>query len=463
MSDAFEGGVFCAFRRDCKGSVGIIFGLAFLPMILLSGGGIDYANAARVKSNLSHTADSAALASARAAAVAYSAIAAACVGNPAGNNVANYQGSKCSDVSGSAKAVGQSAANLIIKSDYQAQKYAGSFNISISSPGNGQWSSTVSYAAPVQTFFLPIVKINSIAAGGTSSATVSYGADYYLNVYLLLDNSMSMGIGSTASDISRLEQLTGCAFGCHESSSAYQYYTVPKNNGVRFRIDDLRDASVALVSTAQGVVSGNVHNHLKMGAWTFDNSVKPLVATTSNLSSVSSAISALDLPTVDDGTRIDTALTWMQNNIVVGNGDGSSAAKPLEILFLVTDGVQDNIYTSSPFSFSGITTPSGVGLPWWGSLAGKPAPTSAIDQSWCSGLKSKGVTIAVVYTTYVPFTGTVQYDDLVGPFASGIPTGLQNCATSGYFFTASSPQDITRGMQSLFNKAIASSPLRLSQ
>lgn len=445
---------------DDRGSVAIIFGLTLIPLIMACGGAVDFLRTAEMRSRLSRIADAAALAAAKQAAVAYSAIQSACLANPSAVNPGGYSGASCSDMTGSAVKIGVAAGETMFAGvDATAARYMSQHSITVTQSGQGNWSGVASYQAAVPTSILKIANISTMPLSGSSTSTISFGANYYLNVYLLLDNSMSMGIGSSATDIANMQSLTGCAFGCHETSSANQYYYYPKSQGIRFRIDDLRDATSALVTSAQNVVKANSSNHIQMGVFTFDNSVNTIINTTSNLSSVATAVKNVDLPTVDDGTRIDNALSWTASNTIIGNGSGASASTPAEVVFLVTDGVEDNIYTG--YSFSGITNPTGIGLSWWGNLAGQPAPTSAISSSWCDQIKSKGVTVAVVYTTYVPFQGTEQYDRLVGPFASNIPTSLSYCASPGYFFTASSPSEITSGMQQLFNKAIASSPLRL--
>jgi Flp pilus assembly protein TadG len=447
-----------AYAHNQRGGVAIMFGLIFLPLLLLFGGSLDYSQSTMLRSRLVQLADSAALAAAKNAAVAYSTLQASCASNSAGNNTNNFLGSGCGNIQTSAQNVGIGAGEQIMASDSASGSKIAQHNISLSYDNKGTWNATVTYQATSITSFLKVIGIQNIPVSGSSTSSITNASDYYMNIYMALDTSMSMGIGSSATDIARMQTLTGCAFGCHTAGYSYQYYTVPKSQGIRFRIDDLRDATGSLVTAAQRVVSVNSHNHIQMGVFTFDNSITTIVNTTSNLSNVATAVQGIDLPTIDDGTQIDNALSWINSKKIVGNGDGSSSAKPAEIVFLVTDGVQDGIYTNS---WSGITGTTGIGLSWWGSLAGQPAPTSALIASACDGLKNKGVTVAVVYTTYVPFTGTEQYDRLIGPFAAGIPAHLQSCATPEYFFTASTPADIASGMQQLFNKAVAAAPLRL--
>jgi len=437
------------FGSDGRGSVAMIFGLALIPMFMMMGAAVDYTKAVTVRSRLNHLADRAALAAVKAAAQKES----DCIANPSGNNVSNFQGCGKSDIINA----GTAAASQYMNADPVFQNAGQQPTIGLSG-ANGSWSATVTYSANVPAAVTKLMGVPTIPVNGSVTSNIALGTNVYLNFYLLLDRSMSMGIGATSDDISRLQALTGCAFACHSSSYESQYYDQPKAQGIRFRIDDLRDATGALVAQAKLTASANARDHIQMGAYAFDHRVSSLVEMTSDLSAVATAVKALDLPTSDDGTQAADALSWLVTNKIKGGGTGLSSATPLEIAFLVTDGVEDGIYTG----WNRMVGPTGLPLPWWPSWMTKAA-TSAFPVAACDALKSKGVIVAVVYTTYVPFTGTVQYDKLIGPFAPNISPNLQSCASSGYFFTASAPGDITRGMQSLFNKALQEMALKLTR
>lgn len=439
------------FPAERRGSVGIIFGLALIPALMMVGAVVDYTNATTVRSRLNHLADRAALAAVKAAAQKD----ADCVANPAGNNESNYGGSGCGkdDVI----KIGVAAGTQFLNGDPAFRRANKQPNITLSN-ASGSWSATVVYSADAPTTISRIMGMETIPVSGKVTSNISLGANAYLNFYLLLDRSMSMGIGATSDDISRLQTLIGCAFACHTSGYSSYYYDLPKSQGIRFRIDDLRDATSAVVSQAKLVTSANAREHIQMGVYAFNHTVSPLVEMTSNLTNVATAVQNLDLPTRDDGTQAADALAWLSTNKVIGGGTGLTSAQPLEIVFLVTDGVEDGIYTD----WWGMQGPKGLPLPWW-PKSYTSAATGSFPVGACDALKQKGAIVAVVYTTYVPFTGTVQYDNLIGPFAQNIEPNLKSCASSGYFFTASAPGDITKGMQSLFNKAMQEMALKLTQ
>ena len=353
------------------------------------------------------------------------------------------------------KKIGEDAGLKFFAADTAFARSGQSSSITLTN-NDGSWSATVAYSAQSPAAMTGRIGFASIPVGGTVTSNIALGSQVYLNIRLLLDRSMSMGIGATADDISRMEDLTGCAFGCHTNGSSSTYYDKPKAQGIRFRIDELRDATTALIATAKTVTASNARTHIQMAAHAFNHQVTTLVDLTTDLNKVASAVKALDLPTSDDGTQTSDAIKWI-NTKVSGKGNGQKATTPQEVIIIVTDGVDDGIYTG----WQGMSAPYGKPLSWWPKYMTK-ANTGAIPRGVCTALKQKNAIVAVVYTTYVPFVGTEQYDKLIGPFASDIAPNLQECATPDYFFTASNPGDIQKGMQQLFNKALAASKLRLT-
>ena len=53
-----------------------------------------------------------------------------------------------------------------------------------------------------------------------------------MDFYILLDNTPSMGVGATPTDVSKLEAKTGCAFACHQMDQSTNNYTIAKGLGV---------------------------------------------------------------------------------------------------------------------------------------------------------------------------------------------------------------------------------------
>jgi hypothetical protein len=79
-------------------------------------------------------------------------------------------------------------------------------------------------------------------------------------------------------------------------------------------------------------------------------------------------------------------------------------------------------------------------------------------------MKNQGIRIAVLYIPYQPiqnpnasFSG--DEDDYANNNIVNIPAPLKACASSGFYFTANTPADITSAMNTMFNQAVATDHL----
>ncbi|WP_342363594.1 pilus assembly protein [Terrarubrum flagellatum] len=301
------------------------------------------------------------------------------------------------------------------------------------------------------TSFLGYVGFAKVSLSGSSTAVSSLPA--YIDFYLLLDNTPSMGVGATTADINKMVANTSdkCAFACHDLSNSNDYYKLAKKLGVTMRIDVLRTATQQLMDTATATAS--VTGQFRMAIYTFGASCKnPATATiaalTSNLSSAKSSASAIDLMTIpnqgynnDQCTDLDNTLKGM-NSTIPAPGDGSTAANPQKVLFFVSDGVADAYYPTTCTK----TTTSGR----------CQEPITAAN---CTTIKDRGVKIAVLYTTYLPLPTNSWYNTWIAPFQSQIGTNMQSCASPGLYFEVSPTQGISDAMTALFQKAVAQARL----
>jgi hypothetical protein len=140
------------------------------------------------------------------------------------------------------------------------------------------------------------------------------------------------------------------------------------------------------------------------------------------------------------GTHFENAFPSMNTLIkTVGTGGSPTDTKPF--VFLVTDGAQDN-QTCCGFS---------------GSNSATVMPTGA--NSYCAPLKARGITIAVLYIPYEkiqnPTTVFNNEDGVANANIPNIPPSLQDCASSGFFFEADTPADITTALNKMFNQALS--------
>jgi hypothetical protein len=127
-------------------------------------------------------------------------------------------------------------------------------------------------------------------------------------------------------------------------------------------------------------------------------------------------------------TDFDSAMTQM-NTIMVPPGTGATNSTPQEVLFLVTDGVEDAMVSGSRVQ-------------------------ALMDTSWCTTVKNRGIRIAVLYTQYLPLPTDTWYNTYISPFQSQISGNMQGCASPGLFTAVTTDGDISAALVSLFNTAV---------
>ena len=286
--------------------------------------------------------------------------------------------------------------------------------------------------------------ISSMSVGGTATAVSDSAA--YIDFYLLLDNTPSMGVGATTADITKMVNNTPdqCAFACHDTNNSNNYYKLAKSLGVTMRIDVVRQATQQLTDTATSVAQ--YPNQYRMAVYTFGPSaasagLTTVAALSPDMSAVKAATANVDLMTVagqnqnnDMDTNYDAILPAI-NNVIPNPGPGTMAA-PQKVLFFVTDGVADESNTHCSQKLTGTRC------------------QEPIDANLCAALKDRGILVAVLYTTYLPLPTNNWYNTWIKPFSSQIAPALQACASPGLYFEVSPSQGIPEAMSALFQKAI---------
>ena len=311
-----------AFGRQNRGNVALMFGLAAIPVMLAVGAAVDYSFANCTKAVLDGIADATSL-----SAVAQSALA----------------------ISAAAE---QKDAVKFFKAQAASLKRGslGSVKVKITDGSSGR-TAVVTYTASVPTAFMGIVGYNNISIAGSSTAASAIPT--YIDFYLLLDNTPSMGVGATPADGATMVANTPdkCAFACHEmDTSPNDYYGLAKKLGVTTRIDLVRSATQQLMDTAN--VTQTVPNQFRAAIYTFVASaasagLSKIFSLSSSLSSAQTAAANIDLMTVpyqnyasDTDTDFDTVLPAI-DSLIAAPGDGLSPSAQQKILFLVSDGVAD--------------------------------------------------------------------------------------------------------------------------
>jgi Flp pilus assembly protein TadG len=451
------------FLRDRRANVLMIFGFTLLPMIFIIGASVDYGAAARLKTKLNAAADAAVLAAVTPAMMTQTDAASVTVAT----NMFNAQ------VTGLPR--------LIINTADPSN-----FKVIVQDVGLTR-NVTVTYNAQSQNVFGGVLNWKTIPFGGLSTGSAATPPN--IDFYLLLDSSPSMAIAGTPTDIQTMVNNTssqgGCAFACHEANPAadnlgnkggVDNFALAQTLGVKLRADLLDDAITDLTNTAYNAehnASIPVEPSYRMSINSFDVNFNPLVPLTSDFVSAwttqlaamklnhtqtlevwdnnnacaSTTTKILGVTTTnpcgagvansDADTNYDTAMAGITALMPTpGNGTNKAGDTPQEILFIVTDGVEDEKVGGN-----------------------RQQSTMTGAQDWCTSLKTKGIKIAILYTEYFPLPTNPWYNTYIAPIWGSIGPTLQNCASSGLFYEVGLGQDISSALQELFQSAVASAHL----
>lgn len=396
--------------------------LAAIPIIFSAGAGVDYSTANMAKSKLDAVADAAALSAVDHVAISGTVAAAQTIATNVFNaEVANVK-------------------NVTISNP----------TVTVTDSSSGR-TAVVSYTATKPNLFMGLLGIPNTTITGQSTAAA--GLSTYIDFYLLLDNTPSMGVGATSNDIATMVNNTPdqCAFACHDVSNANNYYNLAKKLGVTMRINVLTSATQDLMNTATS--SETLPNQYRMAVYTFGASsaaagLTNVVPLTANLSGAQSSIAGIDLMTVDGQNQFNDQDTNYDgiipaiNAVIPAPGSGTQAA-PQKVLFFVSDGVADE---SNPNTCSEQTVDSG-------------RCQEPINDALCTAIKNRGVQIAVLYTTYLPLPTNAWYNQYIAPFTGDISPAMQSCASPGLFFAVSPTEGISEAMNALFQNAVMTARL----
>jgi len=506
------------FRRDKRANVAMIFGITVVPLISAMGCAVDYSMATRMRAKLQSAADAASVASLSQKSAGYTA-AAAVTGN-------------------GSVAAGVTEANNIF--DGNVGSITGYTNLSRTSTVTKtgiKLASSVTFSADVPTIFMKVIGKQKVTVTGTSASSASLPP--YLDFYLMLDVSESMGLPSTDAEQTRLAAINpdmfaqypkGCTLACHFTvsnscgNSNQKYPTnsmclgywisrvsptayaalvaqtstasVPKAtppslptamlpglpnslstdptsglpavtscpvdgtaNCIQLRADAVGYAVNQLFKTAIDPSIQNVPNQFRIGLYPFVQHLYAYFGLTSSINGSPTNSSTINYAAANlasqldtnananlgsGGTHIDTAFSDM-NTLITTVGDGSSSVNTQPYVFLITDGAQDPQIKGVP------------GGSWSGSNHATTIATGT--SSPCKPLRDRGILVSVLYIPYEPIQNpTASFandeDDYANNNIPNIPPSLKDCASTGFFYTANTPADITAALNAMFKHAV---------
>ncbi|MBV8791781.1 MAG: pilus assembly protein [Pseudolabrys sp.] len=427
-----------SFAASKRANVAITFGIAAVPVAGLIGAALDFSAGNRAKAELDAIADAAALSAVSTNAMSQTASAA------------------------------QDSAVAFFKAQATTNVKRGAYttvNATVTDDSSGR-TALVKYTGTVPTSVLGVVGIKQMNISGSSTAASAVPT--YIDFYLLLDNTPSMGVGATPADVTTMVNNTPdqCAFACHEIDiSPNDYYGLAKKLGVTMRIDVVRQATQQLMDTATNLQV--VPSQFRMAIYTFgaaaeNKGLTKIQSLSNSLSAAKSAASNVDLMTVPyqnyaSDTDTDFGVFNSLNNVIANPGDGSSSGSPMKYVFFVSDGVADRAIGSPGCAK---TTTAGQDPQTGTKYTRCQEP---LQTSYCDTLKSRGIKIAVLYTTYLALPTNGWYMSWIDPFNAGpygpsvnseIAQNMQNCASPGLYFEVSPTQGISDAMTALFQKAV---------
>jgi Flp pilus assembly protein TadG len=232
-------------------------------------------------------------------------------------------------------------------------------------------------------------------------------------------------------------------------------YKLARNNNITLRLDELNSGVSTLLQTASTTASSSVFAtppKYRFSIYSMDSlwqiGINQLMALTSNYTSGwttasanfgvmemysnnndcanASCSSSTTSPGGDVATNYDNSLKTLSQASSIpnpGNGTNQPGDTPQEVLFIVTDGVEDE-------------QSGGTRLEQAINDLGNSAYGNSSGTNWCTTIKNRGVKIAILYTDYLPVPTDSWYTGHIAPILSDVGPALQACASPGLFYDA---------------------------
>jgi Flp pilus assembly protein TadG len=462
--------------RDRSGNTSILYAVLAPVLIFATGAAVDYGRAAQIHTKLNAAADAAALAALTPNMLQQS----NAVAEAAAASMFHGLADGLSGVSGTTVNVTVAAgASALVR------------NVTVS------YSSSVDtlFAAVLGRNTLPVAGSSQASAQIPPNIDFYVLLDNSPSMAL---PATSAGITQMES-LTQAQGSGGCAFACHQAStgnsdtvgnpcadgtaptsSSAPYcnvskhgaqidnYALARKNNITLRLDELNSGVSTLLQTASSTAQSSQFStppQYRFAIYSMDSlwsiGLTELMPLTGNYVSEWSADSAnfgvmemysnnndcansacssgTSSPGGDVATSYDDSLGKLsQATYIPSPGDGSNQAgdSPQKVLFIVTDGVEDEE--------SGSRLQQAIN-----DLGNAPGGNSQ-GANWCTTIKNRGIKIAILYTDYLPVTANSWYNTWIAPIQSDIGPALQACASPGLFYDAAIGADLGAALSALF-------------
>jgi hypothetical protein len=346
-----------------------------------------------------------------------------------------------------------------------------------------------------------VIGMSALPVTGSSSASAQIPPNIDFYVLLDNSPSMALpattaGITRMHSLTGKQDSGNGCAFACHQatgnnadtagnpwangtaptqsgglycSGAQIDNYALARENNITLRLDELTGGVTTLMQTAAATAQSSpfaTPPQYRFAIYSMDSlwqiGLTPLVPLTANYSSQWSTASAnfgvMEMfsnnnncadaacssstsgPGGDVATNYDDSLGKLNQTSYIpdpGNGTNQAGDSPQKVLFIVTDGVEDE--------------QNGGRLQQAMNNRGNAPGGTQFGTNWCTQIKNRGIKIAVLYTDYLPVPANSWYQSWIAPIQSDIGPALQACASPGLFYDAAIGSDLGAALVNLFN------------
>ena len=254
-------------------------------------------------------------------------------------------------------------------------------------------------------------------------------------------------------------------------------YALARKNNITLRLDELNSGVSTLLQTASTTSTSSQFStppQYRFAIYAMDSlwsiGLSPLMSLTSNYTSgwtsastnfgvmemyqnndncANSSCSSGTAPSgynalADTATNYDDSLGKLSQTSYIpnpGNGTNQAGDTPQEVLFIVTDGAEDEQSSGSRLE----QAINDLGASAYGNSSGT---------NWCTAIKNRGIKIAILYTDYLSVSTDSWYTQHIAPIQSDIGPALQACATPGLFYDAGlDSSNLGADLVKLFNAA----------
>jgi Flp pilus assembly protein TadG len=291
------------FRSDQRGNIAVIFALACIPLISAVGCAVDYSMATRMKAKLQSAADAASVASISLRSPGYTA-AAAMTGN------------------GSITAAVTDSNNIFDGDMSTVTGYTNLSRTSTVTKTGVRLVSNIQFSADVPATFMKVLGYQHLTVGGSASSSSSLPP--YLDFYLLLDVSSSMGLPSTPAEAVRMQSVnpdnwvqyrTGCTLACHFAPRNSACTDPPVTSPTNPNANPATTAGYSQQYNTNGYCMGYVFSRVSQSALT--NLIN--LASTPSLPKQRPGLPTAMLPNLNTNVPTPSSLTVPPNSLIAGN------------------------------------------------------------------------------------------------------------------------------------------------